>query len=94
MHHGLSTTGTGETVGPEAKVGSKKPVAGSRKKDSCASEDSSASDAVRSVEGDKGETKTGKKRSATKGELIAWTWCKVCVFHDIVSYVIVIFSFV
>ncbi|KAH7043736.1 hypothetical protein BKA57DRAFT_114005 [Linnemannia elongata] len=37
--------------------------------DSCASEDSSASDAVRSVEGDKAETKTGKKRSASKAGL-------------------------
>ncbi|KAK5809230.1 hypothetical protein F5H01DRAFT_370221 [Linnemannia elongata] len=69
MHHGLSTTGSGEIVDPEAKVESKKSVAGSRKKDSCASEDSSASDAVRSVEGDKAETKTGKKRSASKAGL-------------------------
>ncbi|KAF9540023.1 hypothetical protein EC957_004690 [Mortierella hygrophila] len=68
MHHGLST-GSNETVGPEVKAGSKKSVVGSRKKDSCASEDSSASDAVRSVEGDKGETKTGKKRSASKAGL-------------------------
>ncbi|KAF8928812.1 hypothetical protein BGZ47_001417 [Haplosporangium gracile] len=69
MHHGLSATTSGETAGSEVKVGTKKSVAGSRKKDSSASEDSSASDAARSVEGDKGETKVGKKRSASKAGL-------------------------
>ncbi|KAK3836792.1 MAG: hypothetical protein J3R72DRAFT_200576 [Linnemannia gamsii] len=78
MHHGLSHTGSGETdenagtwtgSGPEVKAGSKKSLATSKKKDSCASEESSASDAVRSTEGDKGETKAGKKRSASKAGL-------------------------
>ncbi|KAG0281013.1 hypothetical protein BGZ95_007383 [Linnemannia exigua] len=78
MHHGLSHTGSGERdeneqtwsgTGPEVKAGSKKSLANSRKKDSCASEESSASDAVRSTEGDKGETKAGKKRSASKAGL-------------------------
>ncbi|KAF9134125.1 hypothetical protein BGW39_008040 [Mortierella sp. 14UC] len=78
MHHGLSHTGSGETdgnagswsgTGAEAKAGSKKSLAGSRKNDSYASEDSSASDAVRSIEGDRGEAKTGKKRSASKAGL-------------------------
>ncbi|KAF9905336.1 hypothetical protein EC991_001759 [Linnemannia zychae] len=76
MHHGFSHTGSGEAdgnagdwSGAEVKAGSKKLLASSRKKDSCASEDSSASDAARSIEGDKGDTKTGKKRSATKAGL-------------------------
>ncbi|KAF9155497.1 hypothetical protein BG015_009689 [Linnemannia schmuckeri] len=69
MHHGLSATASGEIAGSEVKVGTKKSIAGSRKKDSCASEDSSASDAVRSIEGDKGDTQAGKKRSASKAGL-------------------------
>ncbi|KAG0285466.1 hypothetical protein BGZ96_010282 [Linnemannia gamsii] len=80
MHHGLSVTGSAEPTseggawskggdGPEVKAVSKKAVTGSRKKDSCASEDSSASDVIRSNDGEKGETKTGKKRSASKAGL-------------------------
>lgn len=93
MHHGLSATGSAEPTGDggawskggdgqEIKTVSKKAVAGSRKKDSCASEDSSASDAVRSTDGEKGETKTGKKRSASKGEFDRkWLDWRICLSH-------------
>ncbi|KAF9919476.1 hypothetical protein FBU30_010976 [Linnemannia zychae] len=75
MHHGLSNSGSNEATDEgdswsktntdsEAKPGSKKPHAGLKKKYSCASEDSSASDAVQSTEGEKGETKAGRKRKA------------------------------